>query len=201
MWMASQHYTEVKLMKQNYLLITAFVFGVAAGAAATQLANLNITSERPVVGSQNNLWQEQIWNVSYLESNSDLVIKGTVTEIHNSQWSTADGERPEDLGRNTIHHNVEIDVEQTLMGEKVENLTLRVNGGTVGNSTMISQDSPSFAEGDEAIMFIEYENGHYELYGKAHGVFYISGDEAVRRKAPPEYRTVDLNKLSAEAVN
>lgn len=188
-------------MNQNYLLIAAFAFGIVAGAAGTQLVNLNTQSEKPVSGSQNNLWPEQIWNISYLANNSDLVVRGTVTEVHKSQWSTSDGERPEEIDRNTIYHTVDVDVERTLMGEEVNNLTLRVSGGTVGNSTMISSDSPSFVEGDEAIMFVEYENGHYETFGKAHGVFYISGDEAVRRKAPLEYRTVDLDRLSAEVLN
>ncbi len=187
-------------MNQNYLLIAAFAFGIVAGATGTQLANLNAQSEQPVAGSQSNLWQEEIWNISYLANNSDLVVRGTVKEVHDSQWSTSDGERPEEIGRNTIYHTADIDVERTLMGEEVDNLTLRVSGGTVGNLTMGSSDSPSFVEGDEAIMFVEYEKNHYELFGKAHGVFYISGDEAVRRKAPAKYRTVDLDQLSVDSL-
>ncbi len=178
-------------MNQNHQLIAVLITGIAIGVTGIQITDLNTETAQPTTGSQNNLWQEEIWNISYLANHSDVVVKGTVTGLGASQAKE----------NGMIYHPVEVDVEKTLQGEELQNLELRVEGGTVGNSTMISQDSPSFAEGDEAIMFIEEENGYYEVFGNSHGVFYISGDEAVRRKAPPKYRTVDLDRLSAEKLN
>lgn len=186
-------------MKKYAAISLALLTGLLIGFSGNQFIDTGNNQE--LIGSQDRIWQSEIWNTSYLLENSDLVVKGTVIEVNDAEWTTDDGERPEELEDHSIYHTVDIDIEETLMGERKEKISLRVSGGTVGNTTMNSEDAPGFAEGDQAIIFIEKEDGHYEIFGASHGVFYLSGDEAVRRKAPEKYRRVELNQLRSSVKN
>lgn len=187
--------THTRLLKASILAI-----GFILGFSICYVTDSG-PKQQQSTGSQDRIWQSEIWNTSYLLENSDLVVKGTVTGINDAEWDTDDGSRPEELGNHRIYHTVNIDVEETLMGEREEKISLRVSGGTVGNMTMNSEDAPSFVEGDQAIIFIEKEDGHYEVFGASHGVFYLSGDEAIRRKAPAKYRSVELSQLKSSVKN
>lgn len=178
-------------MKKHASIAIALIIGITLGISSSLMS----TNTPQLTGNQDRIWQEQIWNTSYLRQNSDLIVKGTVTEIHEARWTTEDGKRPEEITEHEIFHTADIKVGNTLMGDTKEELTLRIRGGTVGNMSMNAEDAPTLIEGDQAIFFIEKENSHYELFGAAHGVFYLSGDKAVRRKAPAKYRSVDLNQL------
>ena len=78
--------------------------------------------------------------------NAAIILKGTVTNI-TSEWTS---------DHTQIQTHIDISVDSLLKGSLPDNnITLRFLGGTVGDTTLLIVDSPSFAPNQEVMLFLK----------------------------------------------
>lgn len=145
------------------------------------------------------------FNHTELNSRSDTIIIGTVKEILPPKWNTVDGKKlSEDVDfsiHNTIYTDVIISVDEyvknTLSSKEV---IVRVEGGTVGNDTLLVEYEPKFQVDEKVLLFLMKDDNpytkdispeHFIVTGALQGKYTLTDDgKAVR---PDE--TVSLDEL------
>ena len=105
-----------------------------------------------------------------LVDRAQLIFEGTVTDVQ-SQWAGEGGQRH-------IVSYVSFKVDDGVKGEAGATYTLRMLGGTVGDTTMEISDSPKFKVGDRDILFVENNGTQFiPLVGIMHGRFRVQGHQ------------------------
>jgi hypothetical protein len=111
-------------------------------------------------------------SLAELISQSQLIVHGEVVELASER--AADG--PE------IFTIVTVDVAKVVYSRNEEigperRIAFRIEGGTVGEETMATSNSPTLNEGEEAVFFLAREEGDemLTLVGGPQGVFRIEG--------------------------
>ncbi len=103
---------------------------------------------------------------------SDAVILGTVNGLKTT--IAASNLRPEEKD---IVTDVSISVEKYLSNSKnisAKEVVVRVLGGTIGNKTMISENSPVFENGQRVVVFLKKgDNDIFTVYGWAQGKYTV----------------------------
>lgn len=141
-----------------------------------------------------------------LTEDSDLVLIGSVKEILPAKWSPPDGKEPlnpiEDLGPYVvIYRDVVVSVDEYLKNPLSSNeVTVRTQGGTIGNLTMDAEDEPSFETGEKVLLYLVEDTypatkalgpEHYVIYGCFQGKFSLTEDG----KAVSKGETVELEEM------
>ena len=104
-----------------------------------------------------------------LVARAELIFQGTVTNV-TSQWTGEGAQRH-------IVTYVTMKVEDALKGDAGSTYTLRLLGGTVGDTTMEVTDTPKFKAGDRDIVFVEHNGTQFiPLVGIMHGRFRVQKD-------------------------
>ena len=107
-------------------------------------------------------------DIPTLRSMSEAVVHARVTDVR-SAWN--------DEG-SAIFTWVTLDVQGRLQGRSVDQLIVRVPGGTVGNFTSVMEGAPEFAVGDEVVAFIDrWDDGVAMVAGYAQGLSKVKRDE------------------------
>ncbi|WP_054029179.1 hypothetical protein [Bacillus sp. FJAT-28004] len=135
---------------------------------------------------------------------SDIIIKGNVQELKPSFWSNPNFEKGESV-RNIIQTDVLVNVDDVYKNQSYNNevVTVRINKGTVGDTTSKSDFYPDFEVGEEVVLFLSKDDSelanpnenYYVLTGMIQGKFPLKNKEA---------KSVDktfVNKISVEATN
>lgn len=140
-----------------------------------------------------------------LSNYSQMIITGTVKEILPSKWTSADGKRPNGIDsfslENSIYTDITINVDKYLKNSSSsKEVTVRVNGGTVGNDTLEADYEPTFKPGEKVLLFLtedvvtstsNIEPKHFRVTGCMLGKFTLTDDgKAVRRD-----KTVNQDEL------
>ncbi len=135
-----------------------------------------------------------MWNFSYsltiaratlkeLSNESELIVRARVTSSH-CQWE------------NEVQKNVytfsDLDVIETIKGEKVNKITIRQLGGQIGDWGMIISGTPYLQKGDEAIFFLVRNGDFFEIHSIALGLFRIFKDESGNEKAMNDLGSIQL---------
>lgn len=103
-----------------------------------------------------------LYNINELVDSSDLILYGEVVKINESKWSNPNKIYGEYI-RNDISTDYIIKVKKIYHGQIVEKeISVRTFVGTVAEETWISDDYPSFTEGEEALLFLRVPNPLYE---------------------------------------
>lgn len=93
-----------------------------------------------------------------LSNRSEMIVIGTVKEILPSKWTSADGKRPNGIDsfslENSIYTDVTISVDKYLKNpSSSKEVTVRIDGGTVGNDTLEADYEPTFKPGEKVLLF------------------------------------------------
>ncbi|WP_410509733.1 hypothetical protein RSJ42_05815 [Methanosarcina hadiensis] len=134
-------------------------------------------------------------NHTELSKNSDTVIIGTVKEILPSKWNNADGKNPgQDIEfdlNNTIYTDTIIIVDEYLKNPlSSKEVRVRVEGGTVGNDTLLSECEPAFQPAERVLLYLMKDDNpatrdispeHFIVTGALQGKYTLTDDgKAVR---------------------
>lgn len=105
-----------------------------------------------------------------LVNEAELIFQGTCTDSK-SEW----------VGEGTQRHivtYVTFNVEDALKGSPGASYTIRMLGGTVGDTTMEVSDSPKFKPGDRDILFVQHNGEQFiPLVGIMHGRYRVEKDQ------------------------
>jgi hypothetical protein len=105
-----------------------------------------------------------------LVNEAELIFQGTCTESK-SEWVGEGAQRH-------IVTYVTFNVEDALKGSPGASYTIRMLGGTVGDTTMEVSDSPKFKSGDHDILFVQHNGEQFiPLVGIMHGRYRIEQDQ------------------------
>jgi len=126
-----------------------------------------------------------------LINDSSVIIKGRVHDILPSKWSNPNHEKGIEV-RNIIQTDVLININEVYKGNPYNenNITVRIDKGEIGNTTMISEGYPDFMPDEEVILFLSEDDGdlanpnenYYVLTGMVQGKFSLKenrGSESI----------------------
>jgi hypothetical protein len=109
---------------------------------------------------------------------SDGVVVGTVQETNVARVQSTVR-----IGEDDIVTKATISVEKYLFNPK--NLTssavvVETIGGTIGNQSMISEDSPKFEKGQRVVVFLrQTKDGNYIVFGGLQGKYTVNDDNTI----------------------
>lgn len=115
-----------------------------------------------------------------LNSQSNVVLIGTIKEIFPSKWNTPNGERPENKIDNSeilevMYTDITIHVNEYLKNPlSSEEVTVRVPGGTIGNETIWIEDAPSFEQNETVLLYLRGESSPFDVTGMSQGKFTVT---------------------------
>jgi len=130
-----------------------------------------------------------------LSNKSYTILVGTVKEINPSRWNSDDGKRPNGIDSFSLEHLIYTDI--TISVDKYlknplssKEVTVRVDGGTVGNDTYMAMYEPSFNSNEKVLLYLikdatnrtkDISPEHYRVTGCMQGKFTLTDDgKAVR---------------------
>lgn len=145
------------------------------------------------------------FNQSELRTNSDTIVIGTVKEILPSKWNSIDGKKPNDFeGFSTfclIYTDIIIYVDEYLENPlSSKEVTVRVEGGTVGNDTLTTESEPTFKPGEKVLIYLTKDTNtgtkdigpeHFRITGSLQGKYTLTDDGKAVRLG----KTVSQNEL------
>ncbi len=116
--------------------------------------------------------------------NSDLIIRGSVSEVLDSRWSNEKLERGENIP-NIMQTDVIIDVNDVIDGDCIgDYVTVRINKGEDENTVVYSDGYPDFAEGEKVLLFLARDDSglatdedYYVLTGMKQGKYCLENNE------------------------
>lgn len=118
-----------------------------------------------------------------LSNESELIVRARVTSNH-CQW--------EDEIHKIIYTIANLEVIETLKGEKVDKITIRQLGGQIGDWGMIISGTPYLQKDDEGIFFLVKNGDFFEIHSIALGLFRIFMDESGNEKLLNDLGDVEL---------
>lgn len=134
------------------------------------------------------------WNDSYsltiaraslreLSNESEFIVRARVISSH-CEWGNE--------ANKIIHTFADLDILETIKGEKVEKITVRQLGGQIGDWGMIISGTPYLQKGDEAIFFLVRNGDVFEIHSIALGLFRIFTDASGNEKAVNDLGNIHL---------
>lgn len=175
------------------IMTVSLLIGLFLGTTITSI--INSPGEDLHVQEKSALWDEQVLNPEYLVENSDTVVVAEVEDLGSSQWSTKDGERPEELSESTIFHEVNLNSVRELKGD-FEKKPIRIEGGKIDDVALQNEMAPEFFENETVLVMLEDEGTHYSVRAGPHGKFEYQDDgRLLRRDVPPDYRQHSIEEI------
>lgn len=114
---------------------------------------------------------------SELVGKADAIHRGRVTDVTARHVATPDGQGT------FIKTFVTVEIERTLKGSAVKEITLEFLGGTVGDDSMLVQGMPTFSIGDREYVFVQKNGVQFcPLVAMMHGRYRVLRDEATSRE-------------------
>ncbi|HAG08521.1 MAG TPA: hypothetical protein DCK87_03000 [Desulfotomaculum sp.] len=105
-----------------------------------------------------------------LAAEADLILTGKVTNMK-SQW---EGKK--------IFTYVTVEAKDFLKGAKKTEITIKVPGGTVGETACRVSHSPSFKKGEEVFLFLRTKDGCFEVAGAHQGKYTVKDKQVLGTK-------------------
>ena len=144
-------------------------------------------------------------DIEELSNRSEMIVIGTVKEIHPSKWTSADGKRPNGIDsfslENSIYTDITISVDKYLKNpSSSKEVTVRVDGGTVGNDTLEADYAPAFKPGEKVLLFLtedavistkDIKPEHFKVTACSLGKYTLTDDG----QAIGDYKTISQDEL------
>lgn len=130
-----------------------------------------------------------------LSNSSDIIVIGKVKEILPSKWNSIDGKRPDNIHKFSIHNFIYADVVVSVdnyvkNASPSKEVTVRLDGGTVGNDTYIMSGEANLKLGEKVLLYLHKDTNpdikdigpeHYRVTGGLQGKFTLTEDgKAIR---------------------
>jgi hypothetical protein len=110
-----------------------------------------------------------------LSQKADYVVRARVTAVRH--------ETRERNGRAVPYTKVELEILEVIAGEPPRPLVLTMLGGRVGDGELVVLGAPTFAVGDEDILFIRGNGRNFHpLFAMMHGRYPVKRDKATGRE-------------------
>ncbi|MDQ0194906.1 hypothetical protein [Paenibacillus wynnii] len=159
------------MKKMLVATVFSFLLGVALFSFIPQQIKIEASGDIPILSKRD------------LINNASVVIRGTVDKILPSSWSNPDFAKGLEV-RNTIQTDVLIKVNEVYKNKPYDNsvVTVRIEAGKVGNTTLTSEGYPTFQPGEEVVLFLSEDDGdlanpnenYYVLTGMLQGKFSLN---------------------------
>lgn len=177
-------------------LLTLVVLGLSNFSdGSTKLAN-NPTQDSPkLVNNDKPLYAEVStsllgFNYTELSNRSDTIVIGTVKETLPSKWNTVDGKKSDPDVKfspfNVIYTDIIISVDEYVKNQlSTKEVRVRVEGGTVGNDTLVVDYEPEFEPGEKVLLYLMKDDKpgtqnigpeHFIMTGCVQGKFTLTDD-------------------------
>lgn len=126
-----------------------------------------------------------------LNRRSEVILIGTVQEIHAAKWNTPDGKIPVDSfddlqSEDTIYTDINISVDQYLKNpQPSDELIVRIEGGAVDDVIIITDYEPDFTEDEKVLLYLNkgpfrltetIGPEHFVVTGNMQGKFTLTDD-------------------------
>lgn len=195
---------------RNIIIYGTFLVGVLSLLTFNALAlsdpsndsiKLANNVDKPITGSSDILLVGL--NHTELSNYSNIIVIGTVKEILPSKWNTINGKRPNNTDSFSpfclIYTDIVISVDKYLKNSLLsKEVTVRVEGGKVGNDILTVEPVPSFKIGEKVLLYLVKDDSpgtkdigpeHFTVTGAIQGKFTLTDDgNAIR---PDENTTLD----------
>jgi hypothetical protein len=122
-------------------------------------------------------------NLEELTSESELIVYARVA-VSECRW--------EDEALRTISTLADLEVLETIKGQKPEKVTVKQLGGQVGDWGMVISGTPYLRPGDEAIFFLVPKGEYFEIHSIALGLFRIYQDDTGKQKVVNDLTDIHL---------
>ncbi|MEI7620039.1 MAG: hypothetical protein WCJ57_00530 [Candidatus Falkowbacteria bacterium] len=171
--------------KNRIIILLASVVVIAVFAAIFNF--YNHSSNRLMTNISNSLVRV---TPGEMVKQSDLIIIGTVKGL-----KTAKAPSVLQKGEEDIVTNVNISVEKYLSNPNnlsLSEIVVQTVGGTIDKETMVAEDSPSFEEGERAVVFLQKKDDNtFTVYGWSQGKYTINnGNIAGNEKEKDIFRGI-----------
>ena len=148
-----------------FSIVSIMVLVIVTGCIDEEKKNTDIGTPTPektpvtVISSSPEGIMEK-FNLQKLESMSDSIVVGKVTEVFQSKWNTPDGKKPaNNLTSNIIYTDVNINVFEYIRDPlDATAIKVRVLGGIVGQDAMNMEDQPSYSPGETVLLFLKNDD-------------------------------------------
>jgi hypothetical protein len=118
---------------------------------------------------------------------STLIVHGTIAEkLPSQRFPAVDGPlgtmTPQDYYDTQLYTDYVIDVDEVFRGNSIDHVTLRQEGGRVGDTEVVSVNSPELHPGDDLVLFLtpdypERPGDAFWATGAEQGLWLPDGDE------------------------
>jgi hypothetical protein len=147
------------------LIISTMVLVSVTGCIDGEKKNTDIGTPPPektpvnVISSSSEGIMEK-FNLQKLESMSDSIVVGKVTDVFQSKWNTPDGKKPvNNSTSNIIYTDVNIKVLEYIRNPlDTTAIQVRVLGGIVGRDGQNIEDQPSYSPGETVLLFLKKDD-------------------------------------------
>lgn len=119
-------------------------------------------------------------SIDELTNESTLIVKGQVVGKE-SYWNDA---------HNQIWSSIRVRISEYLKGEGGSEISLRVPGGTVRDTTLHVSDAAPFEVGEEVLLFLN-PSSYYPVVGWFQGKYRIQGNQAINEIDPERSMPLD----------
>jgi hypothetical protein len=120
------------------------------------------------------------YDIPEMTTQADLVVRGTVGRAA-GRW----------VGKRIVTE-VTVRVDASLKGAAASEVTLYVPGGIADGIGMAVSGAPTFAVGEEVVVFLRQKSGAYDVIGLGQGKYSITKDAAGKKLATPEVKGLSL---------
>lgn len=164
-----------------------------AGATTGATNPVQVPSE--ALGYSVSMTFEDLPDVAHLAWRSNTIVRGVVVAEGVPQRMIAnDPTRDPEIGNqdvDQIYTDYVVRVDAQLRGVVGDTLTIRRQGGTIDNITVINESEPELHVGNEAIFFVlaparPYTGDFVVLTGGPQGVWWIRGSQAIPATSPSD---------------
>lgn len=123
--------------------------------------------------------------INELKNSAVIIVKGTIIDKYTIS-ENKDGEgilvnaNSPDAVVKSLYLVYEIQPSKTFKGDKKDTIKVKVNGGSIGNLTVVS-DTPDYKIGQEVIVILDgpFDNNLYQLNAGPHSIFVIENGKAI----------------------
>lgn len=189
-----------KMKKIILMTFIAFVLGAAV---------YNFLPKQKIIHQSGTI---PLSNKRELINNSSVIIKGTVNKILPSTWSNPNFEKGKNV-RNIIQTDILINVDDVYKNKPYNDkvVTIRIDKGKVGDTTITSEGYPDFIVGEEVILFLSEDDGdlanpdenYYVLTGMLQGKFSLKeskGSEKIFTNKTDEDSAVEKDSFKLSTI-
>jgi len=144
-------------------------------------------------------------NISYLSTTADHIAVVEVASISATEWSTEDGERPDEVTASDlrdIHRDADLDVQEEFRGDLSQSVEIELPGGKIQENpiqTFSHNDelAPELAEGEQYVVFFKQHPETGEIFIPTQfSVFQIvNGTITTHKSERYERRTLSLDQV------